>query len=525
MKDFNTTGTCIPSIHYMVYPLDRLMNIKALVDKNKYIIINRPRQFGKTTTLALLQDILAPDYAVLKLSIEGVEEGRFSEAFCATVTAEIEDLLQYGKTGLSDEAKTAFLSCIAKKNNKPELLDLTKAFEACCRASEKRVVLIIDEIDHGCDEWILFSFLAALRNDYLNIKDRAFYSVILCGVSDIRNLRAKVQPDAESSGVSKTPWNIAVSYTDDMSFSQKEIATMISEYMADCKLSFDVGLMSGLISEFTSGYPILVSTICSIIHKNATGSMGFHDAWSRKGFMLALHELIHDDTVMIFQALKSQLEYSKELVTLLRRIVFFADRMDYRLGSPFEQAKLHGFVKVEKDNTLSISNRIFESWLFTHLDIEEASFARFASNYKWSTEQALNMELILERFSEQCNLVRTGEDNRKLISLFLSFLKPIINRSAFCHIESQTKDGKTLDIVIDNLERQEIMELKICLDERYRMEGLEQLAEFLDKFGCDHGYILVFSNPALNQVKCRSEVIYGGKKIVIYVVLSNHSLK
>ena len=52
---FNTEGICWPDLHYMV-PLDeRLEKIKGLfVDRGKYFIINRGRQYGKTTTLQAL---------------------------------------------------------------------------------------------------------------------------------------------------------------------------------------------------------------------------------------------------------------------------------------------------------------------------------------------------------------------------------------------------------------------------------------------------------------------------------------
>ena len=47
MKEFNTTGLCNPNKHYMVDISDKLENIKKLVEKEKYFIINRPRQYGK----------------------------------------------------------------------------------------------------------------------------------------------------------------------------------------------------------------------------------------------------------------------------------------------------------------------------------------------------------------------------------------------------------------------------------------------------------------------------------------------
>lgn len=53
---FNTEGKCMPNVHYMVNIDERLEKIKRLyVDRGKYFVINRGRQYGKTTTLAALE--------------------------------------------------------------------------------------------------------------------------------------------------------------------------------------------------------------------------------------------------------------------------------------------------------------------------------------------------------------------------------------------------------------------------------------------------------------------------------------
>lgn len=53
-KVFNTTAVRIPEEHYMVNIDERVHKIKELVDKRNYFTINRARQYGKTTTLAIL---------------------------------------------------------------------------------------------------------------------------------------------------------------------------------------------------------------------------------------------------------------------------------------------------------------------------------------------------------------------------------------------------------------------------------------------------------------------------------------
>lgn len=66
-KVFNTSGDCKPDMHYMVDIEDRLIEMKAMVDRGDYFTVNRARQFGKTTTLKALRRYLKEDYQILSL--------------------------------------------------------------------------------------------------------------------------------------------------------------------------------------------------------------------------------------------------------------------------------------------------------------------------------------------------------------------------------------------------------------------------------------------------------------------------
>lgn len=65
MREFNTTGSCVPHMHYMVNIEDKLIEIKKLIDSGKYFTINRARQFGKTTTRYALKNYIQDIYTVI----------------------------------------------------------------------------------------------------------------------------------------------------------------------------------------------------------------------------------------------------------------------------------------------------------------------------------------------------------------------------------------------------------------------------------------------------------------------------
>lgn len=77
---FNTEGVCDPQLHYMVRLDDRAEEIKRLfVDRGKYFVISRGRQYGKTTTLRALVKYLQRDYIVLSTDFQEIGTAEFKD--------------------------------------------------------------------------------------------------------------------------------------------------------------------------------------------------------------------------------------------------------------------------------------------------------------------------------------------------------------------------------------------------------------------------------------------------------------
>ena len=77
-KYFNITGSCIPEQHYMVNIHERLEKIRDMIDRGDYFVINRGRQYGKTTTLNALETFLIPKYLVINLDFQLISNTDFS---------------------------------------------------------------------------------------------------------------------------------------------------------------------------------------------------------------------------------------------------------------------------------------------------------------------------------------------------------------------------------------------------------------------------------------------------------------
>ena len=74
-RKFNTTGMCIPSLHYMADTSELVSRIIAdYIEQGEYVAIARARQFGKMTTLELLYRRLKETYFVIDFSFEAADE-------------------------------------------------------------------------------------------------------------------------------------------------------------------------------------------------------------------------------------------------------------------------------------------------------------------------------------------------------------------------------------------------------------------------------------------------------------------
>jgi hypothetical protein len=77
MREFNTTGLCVPRKHYMVDISGRVAQIRTMVERGDYFCVNRARQYGKTTTLAALERALADDFVVADLDFQALGHASF----------------------------------------------------------------------------------------------------------------------------------------------------------------------------------------------------------------------------------------------------------------------------------------------------------------------------------------------------------------------------------------------------------------------------------------------------------------
>lgn len=525
-KYFNTQGVCYPEEHYMVNLDERLQEIKKLIDRKKYFSINRGRQYGKTTTLFGLEKYLKEEYTVVNMDFQFFtqeafrDEAAFSRAFAKKFILSVKSMADIKEDGLNIIKKCA-------DDHAGSMDILFEGLSKFCNSVEKPAVLMIDEADSAADNQIFRDFLSLLRGYYIH-RDRyaSFQSVILAGVYDIRRLKEKIRP--EEAHKKNSPWNIAVDFDVDMSLSVKGICGMLSEYEYDHHVGMNISEMAGLLYDYTSGYPFLVSRLCQLMDEKIVGTPNFSnrtEVWTKDGFLEA-EKLLLMEKNSLFESLINKLTDYPKLRELLYSMLFQGNKIIYNPDDDtIDTAFMFGFVK-NVDGLMQVSNRIFETRLY-NLFLAEEEISNLISSKSVSDKNqfvqngVLNMELLLERFVVHWgDLYRSSdekfvEDNGR--KFFLLYLKPVINGVGNYYIESQTRDNGRTDVIVDYRGKQYIIELKLWQGEEYNRRGEEQLVNYLDAYHIQKGYLLSFNFNKKKQTGVKKIVI--GDKLLIEAVV------
>ena len=548
-RRFNTAGSCIPKKNYMVKLDERLKKIKEdYIDEGSYFVINRGRQYGKTTTLRALEEYLKEDYIVLSLDFQEIGTEDFADAAVFVRAFGWAVIRAFDMIEIS--GKEEFLQPLTELMERAEdrsLADLFFRLSKMCAKASKPIVLMVDEVDSASNNQVFIDFLAQLRGYYLK-RDKApiFHSVILAGVYNIKNLKLKLRPESEHQY--NSPWNIATNFDVEMSFTADQITGMLEEYEADYHTGMDIRAVAEEIYEYTSGYPVLVSSICRHIDEKILGKVGLDkpsmekpsmekpglekpgldkpwEAWGKEGIERAV-KMILAENAPLFESMIRHLDEYPLMKQMFHAMLFQGSEFAYNPDTKeISLACMLGYAAV-REGKVQIANRIFETRLYNYFLSEEeltsaiGNMAKRDKSY-FIHDKRLDMDTALKKFVEYFSEIY-GDNDDKFIEtygrkLFLLYLRPIINGVGNYYIEAQTRDARRTDVIVDYSGEQFIVELKIWHGTEYNERGERQLADYLEYYHKDKGYMLSF-NFNKNKKTGINEIKLGNKTIVEAVV-------
>ena len=506
VKRFNDTGICVANKHFMVDISAKTDKIIKMVEAGEYFTINRPRQFGKTTAISLLNRKLkkTKDYLVIRISFEGVGDTifdnriLFADRFISYMRDKIElsypefaDLLLYEK-----ELNTGYDY-------------LSKKITAFAKAVKRKVVLIIDEVDKSSNNQLFLHFLGMLRDKYLlqsDGEDVTFHSVILAGVHDIKSLKLKISTDSEHK--LNSPWNIAVDFKVKLSFSGKDIESMLRDYSQDKGIAMNIKDIADKLYYYTSGYPYLVSKMCKIIDEEILPEKKDKN-WTLEDVEKSFKAITNETyTTTLFDDLFKNLENNNKLYDNVFNLVINGLSLKFNINNPIiNLGSLYGILSHE-NQFCKIHNRIFEQRIYNYFLSKTETENKYSNNLftdKYFTDTGLNIKVILQRFQQFMKENYSHKDDvfleREGRLLFMSFLKPIINGVGYDFKEPVVGNERQMDIVITYNSERYVIELKRWYSNVYHKKGIKQLSDYLDSYSLKEGFLLIYDFRVKKEYK------------------------
>jgi len=521
-REFNVTGICNPKMHYMAETSRKINQIIELVEKEVYFTINRPRQYGKSTSLTLLQRRLEKDYLVLRFSLESVGKESYE-----SVKKFSQLLYRLLYLRLKKAKKLEMLPVLEEIKKIEDFDELNWFITDFCEASDKEIILMIDEVDDGTNNDVFLRFLSVLRDKYNERNAEGiptFKSVILAGVHDVKNIHYKVTGREEFR--KNSPWNIATNFTIDMSFSVMEIRSLLEDYLSEHpKIEMDVNFIAEKIHYFTSGYPFLVSYLCKHVEESSEGV----SKWNEHNLEQAVNRILESDNTN-FNSLIKNLGTHEDLYHLVEQIVL--DGREFRYASDADsigKGRLYGILAPNDRGMAKIHNPIYEMRVYNYLTdslqtaVPHATPEGHRATVYQNADGSLNMKLAFEKYIDHLKSLYDDrqdafvEENARL--LLGIFMKTIINGTGFFLWESQIADRLRPDITITYNRFKYLIELKKWNGEQYFEKALEQLYGYLIRENLDTGYLLFHDFRKEQHRRFTHEIIdRNGKTISVYFV-------
>lgn len=497
-RKFNDTGLCVSHRHYMVDTSAKIAQIIDVVEDGAYFTINRPRQYGKTTTLHLLSQELnrRAGYLALNISFEDFDtiphqkSKYFIYEFLLRLQKAFELLNLLEPVHFIEQHITQTTT----------IMTLSRLITQLAQdvLSDELLVLLIDDIDKSRNTQFLPDFLALLRQQYSHRyieRQTPFHSVILTGVHDVKNLKSRSHNDYNS------PWNIAADFKVDISFAPHEIATMLQDYSQERDTHLDIPALAEKLHHYTAGHPCLVSKLCKLIDEEIVTQRGEKN-WSIADVDTAFQMLVNEAyTMPLFDNLVENLVNNPELYELILSIVINGHRWTFAITNPtINLGHLYGILVPSEHGRCQIHNRIFEQRIYSYI-MSKVLATQYHDIHtpdgpEFYTATGLNVPVILQRFQTFMQEHYSNRDAKFLERegrlLFLAYLRPIINGKGFEFKEPNVGNERRMDIVVTYQNQRYVIELKRWYGPKAHQQGLRQLSDYLDSYTLHEGYLLIY---------------------------------
>ncbi len=506
-RHFNTAGPCRPDWHYMVPPLPRVPEAPGLVEAGAYFVIHAPRQSGKTTFLrAFAKDLTAGgEFSAVYASCEAAEAAGDDEQKAQTVV--VRRLQAELEAQLPPELRPPPFSGAAAETRFGDFL------AHWARASPRKLVLFLDEID-ALRGKSLISVLRQLRAAFPDRPERAPWSVILCGLRDVRDYKMAAGGDAERLGTS-SPFNVKLKSLRIGDFDDEDVRSLLGQHTETTGQRFEDDAAARLI-ELAGGQPWLVNALANEL----VAEMKIEVAITRDQVDIAKDRLVaaratHLDS-LVSKLIEPRVRRVIEPLLAGEEVPFdatFDDDLSYVLDLGLVKTQP---LRVANPIYTEVVARVLSDVIQHRVHADPRSFVR--------ADGSFDMDVLLREFAafwiEQGDVLVEGATYREASAqlVLMAFLQRVVNGGG--RVTREYGAGrKRLDLLIEwpitdasgkRRVQREAVECKVWRDGKKDplAEGLDQLEGYLDRVGLERGVLVLFdrrASAAPIEVRTREE--------------------
>lgn len=356
--------------------VDKTAFIKEWWDSGDEVtLINRPRRFGKTLSMSMVEQFFSTDYAgrkdlfenlfiwneekyrriqgtypVIFLSFADVKERTFQAArnkICQIITNLYEkyNFLLKGDL-LSERERSAFLSVSAGMKDYEASLAVKALMGYLARYYGKNVIVLLDEYDTPLQEAYVNGFWDELVNFTRSLFDSTFKTnpylerAIMTGITRIS--KESVFSDLNNLKVVTTTSD---EYSDCFGFTEQEVESALEEYGR----SGESKLVKFWYDGFTFGRTSGIYNPWSIINYLDTGKLGTY--WANTSSNNLVSKLIREGSRDVKQDFEALLQ-GRTLITELDEQIIY-DQLDQDEESIWSLLLASGYLKVKNCRTIA----------------------------------------------------------------------------------------------------------------------------------------------------------------------------
>lgn len=494
MRTFNTAGPCDPARHYMVPPLERLPAARRLVEQGDYFVLHAPRQSGKTTLLRALSRALTAEGKLAALQFSGETGEPMGDDYEEAQRSVLSDLRRRAQNDLPPELQPPDPWPTSTAGSL--VLD---AFAAWARACPRPLALFFDEIDALRGE-SLRSVLRQIRAGFPDRPEGFPWSIVLCGLRDVRDYKVASGGSAERLGTS-SPFNIKVDSPLLADFSEVNVRALYGQHTSETGQPFAEEALS-LLFELSRGQPWLTNALAREIIDGMginppTPITADHVQTARERLILA--RATHLDSLV---ARLAEPRVRRVLEPVVAGSVIISDTYDD------DVAYVRDLGLLAPGNPVRIANPIYREIIVRVMaSAVEGNVLADPKSFV-DPDGRLNLKRVLTEFAafwkEHGELLAGGMTYHEVAPqlVLMAYLQRVVNGGGVIDREYGVGRGR-IDLCIrwpykgaggERIWQKEAIEIKVWAKGKGDplAKGLEQLEGYMDQMGVDRGVLAIF---------------------------------